>query len=83
MYSNTPGSQPLVNLDFPAPLQQKVTNALKADPKSVDLRVQAPHFYALGAKILDLFEDDDVVDILSDVCYEDVGAIRLRTLTAF
>ena len=65
--SNNPGSQPLVTLDFPAPMQQRVINALKADPNSVDLRAQAPHFYALGARILDLFEDDDIVDVLTEV----------------
>lgn len=61
---NNPGSQPLVTLDFPAPLQQRVINALKADPNSVDLRAQAAHFYPLGARIMDLFEDDDIVDVL-------------------
>lgn len=58
------GGQPLVTLDFPAPLQQRVVNALKADPKTVDLRAQAPQYYSLGAKILDLFEDEDVADVL-------------------
>ena len=64
---NNPGSQPLVALDFPAPLQQRVINALKADPNSVDLRAQAAHFYPLGARIMDLFEDDDIVDVLIEV----------------
>lgn len=64
---NNPGSQPLVTLDFPAPLQQRVINALKADPNSVDLRAQAAHFYPLGARIMDLFEDDDIVDVLIEV----------------
>jgi len=66
-FRNNPQSQPMISLDFPAPLQQRVINALKADPKTVDLRAQAPHFYALGARILDLFEDEDVVDVLLDV----------------
>lgn len=65
---NAPGATPLVSLDFPAPLQQRVINALKADPKTVDLRGQAPHFYALGARIMDLFEDQDVLDTLVGVC---------------
>lgn len=66
---NNPGSQPLVTLDFPAPLQQRVVNALKADPNSVDLRAQAAHFYPLGARIMDLFEDDDIVDVLIEVIF--------------
>jgi hypothetical protein len=54
-------------LDFPIPLQQRVINALKADPKTVDLRAQAAHFYALGARIMELFDDRAVLDTLLDV----------------
>lgn len=42
-------------------------NALKADPKTVDLRAQAPHFYNIGARMLELFEEEDMVEILTDV----------------
>lgn len=62
------GSSSLVSLDFPAALSQRVINALKADPKTVDLRAQAPHFYALGARILELFEEEEIVDVLLEVC---------------
>lgn len=41
-------------------------NALKADSKSVDLRAQAPNFFALGAKMLELFEEDNVLDVLTE-----------------
>ena len=61
------GGQPLVTLDFPAPLQQRVVNALKADAKTVDLRAQAAQFYSLGVKVLDLFEDEDLADVLIEV----------------
>ena len=51
-------------------------STLKADPKTVDLRAQAPHFYTLGARIMDLFEDQDVLDTLVGVCYvRERGAI--------
>ncbi|KIV80453.1 hypothetical protein PV11_07951 [Exophiala sideris] len=63
---NTPGASQLVTLNFPMPLQQRVINALKADPKTVDLRAQAPHFYALGARIMELFDDQAVLDTLLD-----------------
>lgn len=33
----------------------------------MDLRAQASHFYALGARVMDLFEDDDIVDVLIEV----------------
>jgi GINS complex subunit 3 len=65
------GGSPLVALDFPAPLQRRVVNALKADPKTVDLRAQAPQYYSLGAKILDLFEDEELADVLIEVCLLD------------
>lgn len=65
--SNNPSQSALVTLDFPPPLQTRVIHALEADPKSVDLRAQAPHYYALGAKILELFEEDQIVEILLTV----------------
>lgn len=57
----------LVTLDPPTALSPRVMNALKADPQTVDLRALAPHFYNLGARILELFEEDDMVDVLSEV----------------
>lgn len=59
----------MVTLDVPTALSQRVINALKAEPKTVDLRAQAPHFYKLGARILELFEEEDMVDVLIDVCF--------------
>lgn len=54
----------LITMDMPTALSKRVMNALKADAKSVDLRAQAMHFYGLGARMLELFEDEEVVDIL-------------------
>ena len=51
----------LITMDMPAALNKRVMNALKADAKSVDLRAQAMHFYGLGARMLELFEDEEVV----------------------
>jgi GINS complex subunit 3 len=59
----------LVTLDPPAALSPRVLNALKADPKTVDLRALAPHFYNLGARILELFEEEEMIEVLSEVCY--------------
>ncbi|KAI9814597.1 MAG: DNA replication complex GINS protein PSF3 [Pycnora praestabilis] len=61
------GTSPLVTLDLPNALSQRVLNALKADPKTVDLRTLATHFYSLGARILELFEEEEMVDILTDI----------------
>jgi GINS complex subunit 3 len=57
-----------VTLDLPSALSERVLNALKADPRTVDLRSLAPHFYSLGIRVLELFEEDNIADILSDVC---------------
>jgi GINS complex subunit 3 len=43
-------------------------NALKADPRTVDLRSLAPNFYRLSERVLELFEEEEMVDILSNVC---------------
>lgn len=62
------GTSRLVTLDLPSALFERVMNALKADPRTVDLRSLAPHFYNLSERILELFEEEEMVDILSDVC---------------
>ena len=41
-----------------------VCNALKADPRSVDLRAQSAHFYEFALKYLDWTERDDLVAIV-------------------
>jgi GINS complex subunit 3 len=64
--SSPSASKSLVTLDLPPCLSPRVMNALKADPKSVDLRAQAQHFYSLGARILELFEEDEILDVLTE-----------------
>jgi GINS complex subunit 3 len=59
-------SKPLVALDLPPCLAPRVMNALKADPKSVDLRALAQNFYGLGARILELFVEEEVCDVLTE-----------------
>lgn len=56
-----------MNLDLPASIAPHVLNALKADARTVDLRALAAHFYELAARVLDLFEEEEVVDVLSEV----------------
>ena len=34
----------------------------------MDLRGQAAHFYELASRALDLFEEDEIVDVLTKVC---------------
>lgn len=66
----------LVTLDPPTALSPRVLNALKADPRTVDLRALAPHFYNLGARILELFDEEDMIEVLSDVCRTAVASYR-------
>lgn len=63
---NNAGTSTL-SLDLPHSLSPRVLNALKADPRTLDLRSLAPHFYALGARMLELFEEDEVSEVLADV----------------
>jgi len=56
----------LVTLDLPPALSPRVLNALKADSRTVDLRALAPHFYNLGARTLELYEDEEMVEVLSE-----------------
>lgn len=65
--SNPSGSSSLATLDLPPALSQRVMNALKADPRTVDLRAQAPHYYGIGARMLELFEEEEMVGILTNV----------------
>jgi GINS complex subunit 3 len=65
-----------VTLDLPDALSTKVLNALTADSKSVELRPLAPHFYSLGTRILELFEDEDLAEVLSDVCRSAIIALH-------
>lgn len=65
--SQSLNTQSLVTLDPPTALSPRVLNALKADPRTVDLRALAPHFYNLGARILELFDEEEMIEVLSEV----------------
>ncbi|KAI9892763.1 MAG: DNA replication protein [Vezdaea aestivalis] len=66
------GTQKLVNLDIPSALSSRVVNALKANPRTVDLRALAPHFYSLVIGFLDTAEEEEgdyeeqIVAVLSE-----------------
>lgn len=65
--SKPDGENSLANLDMPDALGSRVLNALRADPRSVDLRAQAVWFYGLGERMLELFDEEEVVDVLEEV----------------
>ena len=60
------GDTTFLTMDMPAALSKRVVNALKADPKTVQIRTQAPHFYGLGARMLELFDEEELVEILTE-----------------
>ena len=59
--------QNAITLDMPTPLSPRVQNALKADPRTVELRGLAPHFYGLGERVLGLFDEDELCTVLINV----------------
>lgn len=68
---NSVSSVPIVNLELPPSLSPQVISALKASPKNVDLRAQAQYFYALAARMLEIFGDDEgEAEELGTVLYE-------------
>ncbi|KAI5843165.1 DNA replication complex GINS protein psf3 [Tricharina praecox] len=54
----------VITLDIPVALSPRVQNALKADPRTVELRSLATHFYGLGERVLGLFEEEVLCDVL-------------------
>jgi len=58
----------VITLDIPVALSARVQNALKANPRTVELRALATHFYGLGERVLALFEEEVLCDVLINVC---------------
>jgi len=54
----------VITLDLPSALSPRIQNALKADPRTVELRAQATHFYGLGERVLGLFGEEVLADVL-------------------
>lgn len=75
------GSSPLITLDLPTVLGPRVLNALKADPRTIDVRALAPHYYALSSLMLELFDEEEIVDVMSEVipfsCREDIHQVTI------
>ncbi|KAI4215855.1 MAG: hypothetical protein LQ351_001843 [Letrouitia transgressa] len=56
--------RPVLTADLPASLSTRVLNALRADPRTVDLRAIEPYFYEGVVRLLDLFEEDEIGDLV-------------------
>ncbi|KAG8414313.1 DNA replication protein [Metarhizium acridum] len=53
-----------LTLNLPPCLSDQVINALKADPRAVALRDQSAHFYGVGVRMLDLFDERELGAVL-------------------
>ncbi|KPM34812.1 hypothetical protein AK830_g11759 [Neonectria ditissima] len=53
-----------LTLNLPPCLSPAVLAALAADPRAVALRDQSPHFYGVGVRMLDLFDERAIADVL-------------------
>ncbi|KAL8763265.1 MAG: hypothetical protein Q9184_000905 [Pyrenodesmia sp. 2 TL-2023] len=54
----SPTAPPLVSIDLPDSLGPRVLNALKADPRTVNLRGLERGFYEGAGRVLELLEDE-------------------------
>lgn len=57
-------AKPPLTLNMPPCLGDAVMNALKADPRAVAVRDQSAHFYGVGVRMLDLFDEREIGAIL-------------------
>ncbi|KAL9125119.1 MAG: hypothetical protein Q9217_005627 [Psora testacea] len=63
-----PSGTPICQLDLPPCIGGvKEMNALKADPRVVDLRELCAHYYELAARVLELWEEEELVGVLCEV----------------
>lgn len=52
-----------ITLDMPEALNTRVLNALKADPKCVELRGLAMYWYGLVERVLGLWDEEEVTEV--------------------
>lgn len=67
--ANTAGNpnddaKPFVNLSLPDALSNECVQALKADPRAVQLRQRSINFYGLATRLMDLFEERELNGVL-------------------
>jgi len=69
-------------MSIPQALSNEVVQALKADPRAVPLRDQSAHFYSLGTRMLDLFEDKELAAVLRKTFVRRAGEVALHARKA-
>ncbi|GAB0137649.1 DNA replication protein [Epichloe bromicola] len=71
-----------LTLNLPPCLSDQVINALKADPRAVALRDQSAHFYGIGVRMLDLFDERELGAVLRRTFVVRAGDVGLHARKA-
>lgn len=67
IFNNEQSFTPFLNMLTPETFTNKVINAIKTDPISLDLHSINPYFYDLAIKWIELFSDNELADIVSNL----------------
>lgn len=62
--TNDDDAKSFVNLSIPDALSNECIQALKADPRAVQLRQRSINFYGLSTRLMDLFEERELDAVL-------------------
>ncbi|KYK58492.1 DNA replication complex GINS protein psf-3 [Drechmeria coniospora] len=71
-----------LTLNLPSCLSDQVAAALKADPRAVPLRDLSAHFYGIGVRMLDLFDERDLSAVLRRTFVVRAGDVGLHARKA-
>lgn len=71
-----------LTLNLPPCLSEQVLAALKADPRAVPLRDQSAHFYGVGVRMLDLFDERELSAVLRKTFVVRAGDVGLHARKA-
>ncbi|KAK3347683.1 DNA replication complex GINS protein psf-3 [Neurospora tetraspora] len=71
-------SKSFITFDLPPALGNDVVQALKADPRSVPLRDQSAHFYALATHMMELSEEPELSAVLRKTFVSRAAEIALH-----
>lgn len=71
-----------LTLNLPPCLSEQVLAALKADPRAVPLRDQSTHFYGVGVRMLDLFDERELSAVLRKTFVVRAGDVGLHARKA-
>jgi GINS complex subunit 3 len=66
----------LVTLEIPAVLGKNVRKAIRADPRTINLRALAPYYYAYGTLILDYFNRPQITRAMQESMRKRGSAIK-------